>query len=182
MCAAESGSVTAAESVGAATPSYNDMVVKAAALALREFPRANGSYKDGRFELYSRVNIGVAVAAHDALVVPTVFDADKKSLGEIARDEVDVTRAVHMVPEEDPKQEAPRDDGGEKALDGAIAAAFARPAGHAEHGDASGHHQERAHYPAALAQSGCRYVGLKALQKCYNVHRGLPVGLALSLW
>jgi pyruvate dehydrogenase E2 component (dihydrolipoamide acetyltransferase) len=76
----------ATETVGGAVPSYNDMVVKAAALALREFPRANGSYKDGRFELYSRVNVGVAVAAHDALVVPTVFDADRKSLGEIARD------------------------------------------------------------------------------------------------
>jgi pyruvate dehydrogenase E2 component (dihydrolipoamide acetyltransferase) len=80
----------AAEALGGAVPSYNDMVVKASALALRDFPRANGSYKDGRFELYSRVNIGVAVAAHDALVVPTVFDADQKSLGEIARD----TRAL----------------------------------------------------------------------------------------
>ena len=67
-------------------PSYNDMVIKAVALALREFPRVNGAYKDGSFELYSRVNVGVAVAAQDALVVPTIFDADKKSLGEIARD------------------------------------------------------------------------------------------------
>jgi len=66
-------------------PSFNDFVVKAAALALRAFPRANGSYKDGRFELHSRVNVGVAVAAQDALIVPTVFDADRKSLGEIAR-------------------------------------------------------------------------------------------------
>ncbi|HEU4979504.1 MAG TPA: dihydrolipoamide acetyltransferase family protein [Solirubrobacteraceae bacterium] len=65
-------------------PSYNDMIVKACALALRESPRANGSYKDGRFELYSRVNVGVAVAAQDALVVPTVFDADQKTLGQIA--------------------------------------------------------------------------------------------------
>jgi pyruvate dehydrogenase E2 component (dihydrolipoamide acetyltransferase) len=65
-------------------PSFNDMVVKACALALREFPRANGAYRDGRFELYSRVNVGVAVAAQDALVVPTVFDADTKSLREIA--------------------------------------------------------------------------------------------------
>jgi len=65
-------------------PSFNDFVVKAAALALREFPRANGAYKDGRFELYERVNVGVAVAADDALVVPTIFDADQKSLGEIA--------------------------------------------------------------------------------------------------
>jgi pyruvate dehydrogenase E2 component (dihydrolipoamide acetyltransferase) len=66
-------------------PSFNDMVVKACALALREFPRANGSYKDGRFELHGRINVGVAVAAQDALIVPTVFDADRKSLGEIAR-------------------------------------------------------------------------------------------------
>jgi pyruvate dehydrogenase E2 component (dihydrolipoyllysine-residue acetyltransferase) len=75
-----------AEGSDTPVPSYNDMVVKACAIALREYPRANGSYKDGHFELYSRVNIGVAVAAQDALVVPTVFDADKKSLGEIARD------------------------------------------------------------------------------------------------
>jgi pyruvate dehydrogenase E2 component (dihydrolipoamide acetyltransferase) len=72
------------------TPTYNDMVVKACALALREHPRANGSYRDGALQLYSRVNVGVAVAAQDALVVPTVFDADEKSLGEIARE----TRAL----------------------------------------------------------------------------------------
>jgi pyruvate dehydrogenase E2 component (dihydrolipoamide acetyltransferase) len=67
-------------------PSYNDMVVKAAATALREHPRVNGAYRDGKFELYSRVNVGIAVAAQDALVVPTIFDADRKSLGQIARD------------------------------------------------------------------------------------------------
>jgi len=67
-------------------PTYNDMVVKAAALALREHPRANGSYRDGQLQLYARVNVGVAVAAEGALVVPTVFDADEKSLGEIARE------------------------------------------------------------------------------------------------
>jgi pyruvate dehydrogenase E2 component (dihydrolipoamide acetyltransferase) len=67
-------------------PSFNDMVVKACALALREHPRANGAYRDGRFELYSRVNVGVAVAARDALVVPTVFDADQKNLRQIATD------------------------------------------------------------------------------------------------
>ena len=51
------------KALGGEVPSYNDMVVKACALALREFPRANGSYKDGKFELHSRVNVGVAVAA-----------------------------------------------------------------------------------------------------------------------
>jgi pyruvate dehydrogenase E2 component (dihydrolipoamide acetyltransferase) len=75
---------------GQPVPSFNDFVVKASALALRDFPRANGAYRDGKFELYSRVNVGVAVAGQDALVVPTVFDADTKSLGAIARD----TRAL----------------------------------------------------------------------------------------
>jgi len=59
-------------------------VVKAAALSLREHPLANGSYRDGRFELHERINVGVAVAAEEALVVPVVFDADRKGLGAIA--------------------------------------------------------------------------------------------------
>jgi pyruvate dehydrogenase E2 component (dihydrolipoamide acetyltransferase) len=67
-------------------PTYNDMVVKASALALREHPHANGGYRDGALQLHSRINVGVAVAAQDALVVPTVFDAEEKSLGEIARE------------------------------------------------------------------------------------------------
>jgi pyruvate dehydrogenase E2 component (dihydrolipoamide acetyltransferase) len=75
---------------GQPVPSFNDFVVKAAALALVDFPRANGAYRDGKFELYSRVNVGVAVAGQDALVVPTVFDADTKSLGQISRE----TRAL----------------------------------------------------------------------------------------
>jgi pyruvate dehydrogenase E2 component (dihydrolipoamide acetyltransferase) len=76
--------IKAAAREGDVVPSFNDMVVKACALALREHPRANGAYRDGRFELYSRVNVGIAVAARDALVVPTVFDADQKSLRQIA--------------------------------------------------------------------------------------------------
>lgn len=75
---------------GDPVPSFNDMVVKACALALREFPRANAAYRDGKVELYSRVNVGVAVAARDALVVPTVFDADRRGLREIAAE----TRAL----------------------------------------------------------------------------------------
>ena len=76
----------AAAAEGQPVPSFNDFVVKASALALLDFPRANGAYRDGRFELYSRVNVGVAVAGQDALVVPTVFDADTKSLGQISRE------------------------------------------------------------------------------------------------
>jgi pyruvate dehydrogenase E2 component (dihydrolipoamide acetyltransferase) len=83
---------TADDEKGGVAPTYNDMIVKACALALREYPRANGSYRDGRFELHSRVNVGVAVAVSSGhptgggLVVPTVFDADTKALGEIARE------------------------------------------------------------------------------------------------
>jgi pyruvate dehydrogenase E2 component (dihydrolipoamide acetyltransferase) len=84
------GRIKAMSAEGEVVPSFNDMVVKACALALRSFPLANGAYKDGHFELYSRVNVGVAVAAQDALVVPTVFDADRKGLREIAAD----TRAL----------------------------------------------------------------------------------------
>ncbi len=76
--------IKAAAAEGDAVPSFNDLVVKACAIALREHPRANGAYRDGRLELYSRVNVGVAVAAQEALVVPTVFDADQKGLRQIA--------------------------------------------------------------------------------------------------
>lgn len=69
---------------GELVPSINDLVVKACAIALREQPAANGAWRDGRFERYARVNVGVAVAGEGALVVPTVFDADRLTLAEIA--------------------------------------------------------------------------------------------------
>jgi pyruvate dehydrogenase E2 component (dihydrolipoamide acetyltransferase) len=58
-------------------------VVRACGLALREHPRANAAYRDGRFELYSRVNVGVVLAAPDGLVTATVFDADRKGIAEL---------------------------------------------------------------------------------------------------
>jgi pyruvate dehydrogenase E2 component (dihydrolipoamide acetyltransferase) len=66
--------------------SVTAMLVRAGAVALRDHPRANGAYRDGRFELYSRVNIGVVVASAGGLAVPTVFDADRKSVAEILRE------------------------------------------------------------------------------------------------
>ncbi|HVD86425.1 MAG TPA: dihydrolipoamide acetyltransferase family protein [Solirubrobacterales bacterium] len=82
--------IKAAAKEGDLVPSFNDMVVKACAIALTEFPKANGAYRDGRYELYSRVNIGVAVALEEGLVVPTVFDAERKGLRQIASE----TRAL----------------------------------------------------------------------------------------
>jgi pyruvate dehydrogenase E2 component (dihydrolipoamide acetyltransferase) len=65
-------------------PTYEDMLLRACALALREHPRANGAHRDGHLEAYGRVNVGVAVHGPGALTVPTVFDADQRSLADIA--------------------------------------------------------------------------------------------------
>lgn len=84
-------------------PSVNDFVVKAAAIALREHPAFNSSFVDGRSERHGRVNVGVAVATDDALLVPTVVDADRKSLVVIAaetRDLVARANARRLSPEE----------------------------------------------------------------------------------
>jgi pyruvate dehydrogenase E2 component (dihydrolipoamide acetyltransferase) len=88
------GELKAQAAADGVVPSFNDLVVKACALALREHPRANGSYREGAFELHARVNVGVAVAADDALIVPTVFDADRKALGQIAREVRDLAGRV----------------------------------------------------------------------------------------
>jgi len=67
-------------------PSINDMVVRASALALREHPRVNGAYREEAFELHEAVNVGIAVAAQDALLVAVITGADRRPLGEIARE------------------------------------------------------------------------------------------------
>jgi pyruvate dehydrogenase E2 component (dihydrolipoamide acetyltransferase) len=56
------------------------LLLRACAAALREVPQANGAYRDGRVELYSRINIGVTFATGTTYTVPTVFDCDTKSL------------------------------------------------------------------------------------------------------
>jgi pyruvate dehydrogenase E2 component (dihydrolipoamide acetyltransferase) len=68
---------------GQRVPSYNDMVVRACAKALARHPKANGSWVDGGFELHDAVNVGVAVATPDALVVPVVSDAHGRAMLEI---------------------------------------------------------------------------------------------------
>jgi pyruvate dehydrogenase E2 component (dihydrolipoamide acetyltransferase) len=65
-------------------PSLNDMIVRACALALREQPRVNGAYRDDAFELHDDVNVGIAVAGQDALMVAVVARADRTPLSEIA--------------------------------------------------------------------------------------------------
>ena len=61
-------------------------VVHACALALRDFRRLHGAYRDGAFETYSRINVGVSMEGGEAPVTPTVFDADRKSAAEIGEE------------------------------------------------------------------------------------------------
>ncbi len=75
-------------------PSFNDMVVKASALALKAYPKANGAYRGEAFELYSRVNVGVAVATEGGLVVPVVPDADQLGLNDISAKTRELSRKV----------------------------------------------------------------------------------------
>jgi len=92
-----------ARDTGEDAPSVNDFVVKAAASTLREFPRFNASYVEGKVECYSRVNVGIAVATEDALLVPVVRDADRKLLAEIAEETrrlADAARRRALAPED----------------------------------------------------------------------------------
>ncbi len=64
--------------------SYTHMVLKATALALKRHPRLNASYTDGALELKGEVNLGMAVAVEDGLVVPVLRHVDELPLAEIA--------------------------------------------------------------------------------------------------
>lgn len=63
--------------------SFNDMVVKACALALKKHPQVNSQWFDDRMKLNNHVHIGVAVAVEDGLVVPVVRFANEQSLPQI---------------------------------------------------------------------------------------------------
>ncbi|MBX6772048.1 MAG: 2-oxo acid dehydrogenase subunit E2 [Chloroflexi bacterium] len=65
--------------------SYTDVIVRAAARALREHPTLNASFAEDGIHLHGEINIGLAVAIEDGLVVPVIRHADQKSLLEIAQ-------------------------------------------------------------------------------------------------
>ena len=64
--------------------SFNDMVVKAVALALRQHPAINASWMGDKIRRYKHIHIGIAVAIEDGLIVPVVRFADQKTLPQIA--------------------------------------------------------------------------------------------------
>jgi pyruvate dehydrogenase E2 component (dihydrolipoyllysine-residue acetyltransferase) len=71
-------------------------LVRASALALREHPRANGAYRDGRFELYSRINAGVVIPSSSEAA--TVLDADHKTIEQLTSEIRELTsRAAELT-------------------------------------------------------------------------------------
>lgn len=64
--------------------SFNDLVVKACALALRQHPAVNASWMGDKIRRYQHIHIGIAVAIDDGLIVPVVRFADQKTLAQIA--------------------------------------------------------------------------------------------------
>ncbi|MBI4631098.1 MAG: 2-oxo acid dehydrogenase subunit E2 [Chloroflexi bacterium] len=73
---------------------YTDLLVKVVAAALAKHPRLNVSWSDNSVVQHNEINVGVAVAVEDGLIVPVIHRADRLGLGEIAARRIDlVTRA-----------------------------------------------------------------------------------------
>lgn len=66
--------------------SFNDLVIKAAAMALRRHPEVNSSWMEDKIRTYQHIHVGSAVAIDDGLIVPVVKFADQKSLSQIAEE------------------------------------------------------------------------------------------------
>jgi len=83
--------------------SFNDLIVKAAALALRRQPKVNVSLQGDRILQFQTADVGIAVAIEDGLITPVIRDADQKSLGTIAaeaRELAERARRKALKPEE----------------------------------------------------------------------------------
>ncbi len=83
--------------------SFNDMVIKATAVALRKHPKVNSSWMEDKIRYNEHVHMGVAVAVEDGLVVPVVKFADGKPLRQIGaevKEFADKARNKKLQPEE----------------------------------------------------------------------------------
>ncbi len=83
--------------------SFNDLIVKSTARTLREFPRVNSLEEGGHFRYASQINVGVAVAAEQGLVVPVIRDAAEKTVEEIALEGtrlIDAARRGELGPDD----------------------------------------------------------------------------------
>ena len=74
----------------------NDLIVKAAAMALQKFPALNSFYRDDHLETHPYVNIGIAIALEQGLIVPAIANCESKSLMEIARASKDLVERAQQ--------------------------------------------------------------------------------------
>jgi pyruvate dehydrogenase E2 component (dihydrolipoamide acetyltransferase) len=74
---------------------FNDMIVKGAALAIRKVPDVNVSFAEDSLIRHKRIHIGVAVATERGLIVPVVRDVDRKSIGQIAHETRDLAQRAN---------------------------------------------------------------------------------------
>ena len=68
---------------------HTDLIVAAVARALRKHPRMNASWDNGRITLHQEINLGLAIAVENAVVAAVVHNADKASIGDIAKQRID---------------------------------------------------------------------------------------------
>jgi pyruvate dehydrogenase E2 component (dihydrolipoamide acetyltransferase) len=83
--------------------SFSDILIKAAAVALKENPVINSSFTEEQIIIKQEINIGLAVALDNGLIVPVVKDADKKGLGSIARETkelIEKARTGKLMPDD----------------------------------------------------------------------------------
>ena len=83
--------------------SINDILLKGVATALAQHPEVNAHWLGDKIRLFNRVHLGMAVATDDGLIVPVIFDADRKRLSEIsaeARQLAKLARERKLKPEQ----------------------------------------------------------------------------------
>ncbi len=83
--------------------SFNDLLIKAVAMALRKHPYLNAAWMGDHIRLYQEIHVGFAVAVEEGLIVPVIRHADRKGLSEIAAETVllaQKARERKLAPEE----------------------------------------------------------------------------------
>lgn len=81
---------------GGGRVSVNDLIVKAAAMALQKFPALNSFFKEDHLETHPYVNIGIAIALEAGLIVPSVANCESKSLLEIGQATKELTERAQQ--------------------------------------------------------------------------------------
>lgn len=71
-------------------PTYTDLLVKSIGFTLREHPRVNAAWADGFIQFHKEINVGIAVAVEDGLIVPVIRNADSSSISELAAQRKDL--------------------------------------------------------------------------------------------